>query len=404
MRPLRRSVLAWALWLATLVFLVGGMVTTLAWTRPLTGAVVAEAVQVLVSRELLIATIGLVLATRRPRNLIGWLFLGGALAWSPQALGVRWVRRLLDAGTPLGLPAQMTMVLVGYLFFALLTLTIVLPLLLLPDGRSLSRRWGLVARAAVAGLVLAIAGGLFAPDEAVFFPGLDNPLALTGPAGTVASGVGLAGIVLVFGSALLAPVSLVRRFRRSRGTERQQLRWVAAGAVAAVTGTAIEVLGVFEILPAAAPLDLLATLLIWCLPVSVAVAVLRYRLWDLDRLISRTVAYTLLTGVLALPYLVLVPLAATLAEGAGNLAVAAATLAAAALFAPLRRRVQAVVDRRFARRRYDAARSIDAFAARLRDHVDLDALTTELLAVTDATMQPAGVSLWLRGPPTAKGA
>jgi hypothetical protein len=126
------------------------------------------------------------------------------------------------------------------------------------------------------------------------------------------------------------------------------------------------------------------------------VAVLRYRLWDLDRLVSRTVTYGLVTALLVIPYLLIVPAAGRLAQGSGSLAVAAATLAAAAAFAPLRRRVQDLVDRRFNRRRYDAARTVEAFATRLRDQVDLDLLSAELLAVVDQTMQPLGVSLWLR--------
>jgi len=128
----------------------------------------------------------------------------------------------------------------------------------------------------------------------------------------------------------------------------------------------------------------------------VAVAVLRYRLWDLDRLVSRTVTYALVTALLAVPYLLIVPAAGRLAQGAGSLAVAAATLTAAALFAPLRRRVQDLVDRRFNRRRYDAARTVEGFAARLREQVILDALAVELLAVVDQTVAPTQASLWLR--------
>jgi hypothetical protein len=176
--------------------------------------------------------------------------------------------------------------------------------------------------------------------------------------------------------------------------ERQQLRWVAAGAAAAVAG----LMG-----GAAAPQDTaLASVLyasVLCVPVAIGVAVLRYRLWDLDRLISRTVTYTLVTVLLVVPYLLVVPAAGRLAQGSGSLAVAAATLAAAALFSPLRRRVQDLVDRRFNRRRYDAARTLDGFAARLRDQVDLDALHDELLAVVDQTMQPTRASLWLRHAP-----
>jgi len=126
------------------------------------------------------------------------------------------------------------------------------------------------------------------------------------------------------------------------------------------------------------------------------VAVLCYRLWELDRLVSRTVTYALVTGLLALPYLVIVPAASRLAHGSGRLAVAAATLAAAALFQPLRRRVQDLVDRRFNRRRYDAARTVEAFSARLREQVDLDALSAELRDVVDQTVAPTRTSLWLR--------
>jgi len=131
-------------------------------------------------------------------------------------------------------------------------------------------------------------------------------------------------------------------------------------------------------------------------PGGVAVAVLRYRLWDLDRLVSRTVTYAVVTALLIIPYLLVVPTASKLVEGSGSLAVAAATLTVAALFQPLRRRVQDLVDRRFNRRRYDAVRTVDGFATRLRDQLDLDALNAELRAVVDQTMQPTRTSLWLR--------
>jgi hypothetical protein len=134
------------------------------------------------------------------------------------------------------------------------------------------------------------------------------------------------------------------------------------------------------------------------LPLAIAVAVLRYRLWELDRLVSRTVTYAAVTALVLIPYLLVLPAATRLAGNSGSLAVAAATLAAAAAFQPLRRRVQQAVDRRFNRRRYDAARTLEAFAARLRDQVDLGALHGELLGVVDQTMQPTHASLWLRPP------
>jgi peptidoglycan/LPS O-acetylase OafA/YrhL len=192
-------------------------------------------------------------------------------------------------------------------------------------------------------------------------------------------------------------VCVVLRFRSSRGVERQQMRWVAAGAAAAVGGLLVGLPSGLGIAPNWISFIVYPALL--SVPVGVAVAVLRYRLWDLDRLVSRTVTYAVVTGLLVLPYLAIVAATPRLAEGSGSLAVAAATLAAAALFQPLRRRVQDLVDRRFNRRRYDAARTLDAFAARLRDQVDLDALHGELLAVVDQTMQPTQASLWLRHAP-----
>jgi hypothetical protein len=213
-------------------------------------------------------------------------------------------------------------------------------------------------------------------------------------AGTAAWVVAYTGVVLHWASLLAAGVCVVLRFRSSRGVERQQLRWVAAGAAGAVAGLVVSVPSVFGFLPGAISNVIYPALL--CPPVAIAVAVLRYRLWDLDRLVSRTVTYLLVTALLVLPYLAILPAVTRLASGAGSLAVAAATLAAVALFQPLRRRVQDLVDRRLPRRRYDAAGTVEQFAARLRDQVDLDALSAELLAVVEQTVAPTRASLWLR--------
>jgi hypothetical protein len=171
-----------------------------------------------------------------------------------------------------------------------------------------------------------------------------------------------------------------------RGRGRRRRRRVAGGDRGGTLG----------IVPALAGVLIYPALL--CMPVAVALAVLRYRLWDLDRLVSRTVTYALLTGLLVAPYLFILPAVSRLAGGAGSLAVATATLAAAAMFQPLRRWVQGWVDRRFNRRCYNAARTVEGFSGRLRDKVDLDTLSAELLAVVDQTMQPTAVSLWLRPP------
>jgi hypothetical protein len=263
-----------------------------------------------------------------------------------------------------------------------------------------------VVATALAGATLAVVAGSLAPGPLENQPGgnqlgyqLQNTFALPGAAGAAAGAAAVLGVLLHWASLPAAATCVVLRFRAARGVERQQLRWVAAGAAAAVVGLLLSVPGGLELLPSE-PVNTAVANLVYlalpCVPVSVAVAVLRYRLWDLDRLVSRTVTWAAVTGLLILPYLLILPAVSRLAGDAGGLAVAAATLAAVAVFTPLRRRVQDLVDRRFNRRRYDAARTVAAFAVRLRDQVDLDALQAELLAVVDQTMQPTQATLWLR--------
>jgi hypothetical protein len=191
-----------------------------------------------------------------------------------------------------------------------------------------------------------------------------------------------------------AVVSLIVRFRRSRGVERQQLKWFTyAGALVLL----IPLIGF--VVPSLANA---AFVLVGALPIAVGIAILRHRLYDIDRLINRTLVYGLLTAILGALYAGVVLVLGQLFGGVGgdppSWAVAGATLAVAALFQPARRRIQVVVDRRFNRRKYDAARTVEVFSVRLRDEVDLDTLSAELLTVVDQTMQPTQASLWLRPP------
>jgi hypothetical protein len=391
-----RPRLAWLLFLATLACLATGLVVALVVVRPLTpGVLGVGALAALL--YLGFAVVGLVLSLRRPANPIGWLYAASGLVWSLNVPGEAWVDQLVRSGRPLPLAAQVNVAVGEPLWAPAIALGVTLPLLLLPDGRLRSRRWRLAVAASVAGAVLSMASSVD-PGQLTATP-IANPLGLAGTAGTVAQVLSQVGSVLHVGSLAAALVCVVLRFRSSRGVERQQLRWVAAGATVAVVGLlAVIVLLVLEDAYRFAPGAWLVALALALpgVPLSVAVAVLRYRLWDLDRLVSRTVTYALLTALLVVPYLLVVPAASRLAGGAGNLAVAAATLAAVAAFAPLRRRVQGLVDRRFNRRRYDAERTVAGFAARLREQVDLDALTGELLAVVERTVQPTQASLWLR--------
>jgi hypothetical protein len=389
-QPRGRTVLAWSLWLASFGCCAAGLAVTLAVVRPLTVGLLAQGAITALVYPLGYATVGLVLTLRRPANPIGWLYAAAGLTWSLPIPGDTWVDQLLAEHRPLPLAAQLSAV-VGELNWAPATvLGVILPALLVPDGRLRSRRWRPVAAAAVAAGVLALVGNGLAPVE-LEDTAIANPFALPGPAGEVAEAVGGLSTLLWLAALVASLACVVLRFRSSAGIERQQLRWVAAGAAATVAGLFGGILT-----PQRSVLSSVLYALVLCVPAAVAVAVLRYRLWDLDRLISRTLTYTLVTALLVVPYLLIVPAAGRLAAGSGSLAVAAATLAAAALFQPLRRRVQDLVDRRFNRRRYDAARTVDAFAARLRDQVDLQALRGELLAVVDQTVQPAAASLWLR--------
>jgi len=204
------------------------------------------------------------------------------------------------------------------------------------------------------------------------------------------------GFFLTVAGLVVGAASLVVRFRRARGTERQQLRWLALAA--ALTGAGAAVVGAGTALGATAVPLFAVGICLALLPLATGAAILRYRLYDLDRIISRTLAYGFLTLLLGLGYAGVVLGLGRLLPDSSSLAVAAATLAVAALFQPLRRRVQGLVDRRFNRRRHDAGQLIEAFGARLRDQVDLDTLTGEVLAVVDQTMAPTRAWLWLRPP------
>jgi hypothetical protein len=389
-RARTKTLLAWSLWLATLGCCAGGLAAALLWIRPLTLGLLAEGAGNALAFPLGYATIGLVLSLRRPANPIGWLYAASGLIWALVIPFEPWVDMLVRDHRPLALAGQVAVVFREYSWAAAVALGITLPFLLLPDGRLRSRRWRLVVADVVVGVAMLVVGGTLSSGQLTNGPiRIDNPFGLPGLAGRVATVAAITGVVLYAASLPAALLCVVLRFRAARGVERQQLRWVVAGAAVAVI--------VLLPLPGKGELHVVAGVVgVLCVPVAVAVAVLRYRLWDLDRLVSRTVTYVLVTGLLVLPYLLILPAATRLVEGSGSLAVAGLTLAGAAAFAPLRRRVQDLVDRRFNRRRYHAARTVDAFAARLREQVDLDALNRELLAVVDQTVAPTRASLWLR--------
>jgi hypothetical protein len=347
------------------------------------------------------STVGALIATRRPQNTVGWIMLvagftlaamlltGGyvdfSLAQQGRVPGTRWVAWVASWVWVPGIVPALTFL-----------------LLLFPDGRLPSRRWRLVGWVAVAAMITLGLGMAFTPGQFTDYPQVINPLGLTLLEGSPMEEGGVGWLLLPL-SVVLSATSMVVRFRRAAGEERQQIKWLAlAAAFAAVGWVALTFTYTTELMVTGQLLQLLSMLSI---PLAVGVAVLKYRLYDIDVVINRTLVYGSLTAMLALVYFGGV--AATQAifrtitghEQQPQLAIVVSTLVIAALFNPLRRRIQGFIDRLFYRRKYDAAKTLEAFSAKLRDETDLEALNNELVGVVRETMQPAHVSLWLRSEP-----
>src|SRR5215211_7574721 len=339
------------------------------------------------------ATVGAVLASRRPRHPVGWLLLGFALSLTAAGVIAASVAYGLLA-RPGALPAAHVLAryypATGAAALALLSLV----LLLTPTGSLPSARWrwwALITAATPVALVLVVAVVPGRLDPRLLLA--SSPLSDRALGGVLLAVTRVALVVTALAVAVAAG-SLLLRFRRAHGVERQQLRWVALAAALMVLAGPVVLVPVALGIPIL--VDWAPAVWVVVLPVAVGAAILRYRLYDLDRIISRTLAYGLLTLLLGGGYAVVVLGLGQLLGRDSSLVVAGATLAVAAVFQPARRRVQAVVDRRFNRRRHDTTRIIEGFGTRLRDQVDLDTLTADLLAVVDQTMQPTQTSLWLR--------
>jgi hypothetical protein len=345
---------------------------------------------------LLFGWFGALIVSRQPSHPIGWVLcafgvIGGVGSFASE-YAIYGLRSHPDA-----LPGAAALAWFASWVFSLSLALLTVLLLLFPGGRPPSPRWRWVLWLAGIGAAFTVVGALS------MWPvrGIGLLLVGGGP-----EPVGVLGILynLGFWAALVAVLgaiaSLVVRFRHARGVERQQLKWVVYAVVLFVGCVLLLAVAPKSIAPSELAVDVVFALLSTLIPVAMGVAILRYRLYDVDRLINRTLVYGLLTAVLGVVYasvvLVLGQLFGGLDSEPPSWAVAGATLAVAALFQPARRRIQAVVDRRFNRRKYDAARTVEAFSVRLRDELDLDALSAEVLAVVDQTMQPTRSWLWLR--------
>ena len=349
-------------------------------------------------------SMGLVLVARLPRHTVGWLLWAGGLAMALTVIA----QGLADLGLTTS-PGRVP----GAIWFAWLAawvggLALFVPATLLPllypTGQPPSPRWRPVVVATIVTIAawsMCAAVGSFTPGT--YPAGVQNPFAIGGAAGDL---VALLPNVLALALAVLlvlAFTSVVVRYRRAAGIERQQIRWFAFVGVVAIAALLVAGGGKGITDGPGATIDSLAWLVgigaLAFMPIAIGTAILRYRLYDIDRIISRTIGWAVVTGVLVVVFAgaillfqaVLAPL-----TGESTVAVAASTLLVATLFQPLRRRVQARVDRRFNRSRYDADRTVAAFAERLRDEVDLDQLGAEVRATVVQTVAPATVSLWLR--------
>ncbi|HVL82075.1 MAG TPA: hypothetical protein VM840_10855 [Actinomycetota bacterium] len=343
-----------------------------------------------------VSLVGAVIAARHPRNPIGWIFcaVGTAL---PTGLAIQTYATLAQHTAAPQLPVPLIWVGAQIVFpaFTLVPLT----LLLFPDGRPPSRRWRPLLWLALANAALGTIALGFMPGEFPGVVGVRNPYGIerARPVLQVIDG-GIGFIVL--GITLASAASIVPRIRRARGPERQQLHVLAVGVGVLVTMLALAMVSDAAGGPTAI-FSLCLAVGILAIPVSIGVAITRYRLYDIDRLIGRTVSYAILSAILVLVYaagvVVLQALLRPIAPDSG-VAVAGSTLAVAMAFSPLRRRLQSAVDRRFARARYDAAQTIASFGSRLRDQIELEAVADELLDVARRTMQPAHASVWVRPP------
>ncbi|HET7269994.1 MAG TPA: hypothetical protein VFI90_02795, partial [Rubrobacter sp.] len=343
------------------------------------------------------ALVGSLIASRQPRNPVGWLIIAHALCFT---LG-EFARQYAMYGVltnPGSLPFARAMASPAYWawFPGLILMMSFLPLYF-PNGRLLSSRWRPVLWFTVSAILIITSMTAVRPSEDET-PGVPNPLGI--------EALKTAGIFEVIVPALwsvlavVSGVSLILRFRRARGEERQQIKWVAYAVVMLIFFTILNQLLLQNLPPGWS--EIFFALLLEGLWISIAVAIFRYRLYDIDVVINRTLVYGVLTLFLALIYFAgVVLLQATLHALTGqesSLAVVASTLLIAALFNPLRRRIQGFIDRRFYREKYDAAKTLEAFSATLRHETDLDALNEHLVAVARDTMRPAHVSLWLREP------
>jgi MFS family permease len=342
------------------------------------------------------SVVGTIVASRKPRNAIGWLFCGVGVTLGLNSFAGDFAEFWLASGFGKSSLGETAAWFSSWLWFLLIFVPMSLLLLLFPDGRLPSPRWRPVAWGVALGTAGGVVGNALKAGPLVDFPQIANPYGVDSP---VVGMVGVAGTIVAAGSMVGSAVSLIVRLRRVGSEQRQQIKWLAYGGAVMVGGVFAGALAI----PWNVPLSItIMSVALPGLPVFTGIAIVRHHLYDIDILINRTLVYGSLTAMLALVYFGGVTATQAIfqtltgQDELPQLVVVASTLLIAALFNPLRRRIQAFIDRRFYRSKYDARKTLEAFSVKLRDETDLEALNDDLVGVVRETMQPAHVSLWLR--------
>ncbi len=395
MRWVRRS--GWLLWAATLVIAAVGL-ALLVWDWPTPvprGSFGVRGFSGLWAVGF--GGMGALLTRRRPGHPVGWIFAAAGLVAAVDFATFEYALAAVvgHRGLPAGEYVGWVQLWIWVPFIALITVYL---FLLFPDGRPPRPSWRRVGWLAGGFVVIEVTGLALTPGTVASLPVVRNPFGVS-PAWVPLTAIG-PGLIGLLGCVVLAAWSLFSRSRHGPAVERLQIKWLAySGCLVALTLVSSTI--VSEILPLSAGIAGRVTegglmIAVLTMPVAVAVAVLKYRLYDIDRIISRTLAYAIVTGLLVGLYAGLVLLATEVFRFQSTVAVAASTLAVAALFNPLRRRVQRAVDRRFNRVRYDADQTVMAFGARLKDAVNLDSVADDLAQVASRALEPAHMSVWIR--------
>jgi len=363
------------------------------------------AVLALAALVLAFSTVGALIVARRPGNAIGWILCAAGLAIGATTLASGYA--VFSLAGPSELPGTEWAAWFAYwIWVPGVGPAMTFGLLLFPDGRLPSRRWRVVGWLAVVALATLAFGSAFTPGPLSDYPEVTNPLGLALLEGSVLEDGGV-GWVLLPASVVISALSIAVRYRRATGEERQQIKWFVFASVLLAVGWSAQNVTSGSGGPQGTFSYLLGITSLLGIPVAVGIAILRHRLYDIDHIINRTLVYGSLTALLVLVYLggvVLLQQAFRALTGQeSQLAVVASTLTIAALFNPLRRRIQTFIDRRFYRRKYNARKTLEAFSARLRDETDLGRLGDEMVGVVRETMQPTHVSLWLRSETDVKG-